>query len=62
MKNFLSDHATYDMRKCAVEIKDKGEYPDNVKGYRIYLRAMKAEELPDTVSASKPTFKKSSSS
>ena len=48
--------STYSIRKCAIEISEKSDYPDNVSVYRVYLRAMKSEVLPETVPVSRYTI------
>ena len=42
--------STYSIRKRAMENSEKSDYPDNVIVYRVYLRVMKSEVLPETVS------------
>ena len=46
----LVQESTYSIRKHAMEISEKSDYPDNVIVYRVYLRVMKSEVLPETVS------------
>ena len=52
----LLQESTYSIRKCAIEISEKSDYPDNVSVYRVYLRAMKSEVLPETVPVSTCTI------
>ena len=52
----LVQESTYSIRKCAIEISEKSDYPDNVSVYRVYLRAMKSEVLPETVPVSTCTI------